>query len=64
MPKFEDFETEQYYYQRLHELGIQHISWSSQLKVLTKNLIDKSLEDLTSSLPDLNRASLDEIHIC
>jgi hypothetical protein len=64
MPKFEDFETEQYYYQRLRELGIQHISWDSQLKVLTKDFIDESLQDLTSSIPELKRASLNEIHIC
>ena len=64
MPKFEDFETEQYYYQKLRKLGIQHMSWNSQLKVLTKDLIDESLQDLTSSIPELKRASLDEFHIC
>lgn len=64
MPKFKDYETEEYYYQKLRELGIQHISWSSQLKVLTKDLIDESLEDLTSSIAELKRESFDEIHIC
>ncbi len=64
MPNFEDFETEQYYYQRLHELGIQHINWGSELNVLSKKLIDNSLEDLTSSIPELKRASLDELYIC
>ena len=64
MPKFEDFETEQYYYQRLRKHGIQHINWGSQLKILTKEEIDEVLEDLSSSIPELKRGSLDEIHIC
>lgn len=64
MPKFEDFESEQYYYQRLHVPGIQHINWGSELKILSKELIDESLEYLTTSIPELRRASVDEIQIC
>ncbi|MGC6174030.1 hypothetical protein [Lacrimispora sp. 38-1] len=64
MPKFEDFETEQYYYQRLREYGIQHINWGSQFKILTKELINESLEDFTSSIPELKKTSFDELHIC
>lgn len=64
MPKFEDYETEQYYYQRLREHGIQHINWRSQLKILTKEEIDEVLEDLSCSIPVLKRGELDEFHIC
>lgn len=64
MPKFQDFETEQYYYQRLREHGIQHINWGNQLKILTKEGIDEVLEDLSCSIPELKPESLDEIHIC
>lgn len=64
MPKFEDYETEQYYYQRLREHGIQHINWGSQFISLTKDEIDEVLEDLSSSIPELKRGALDEIQIC
>lgn len=64
MPKFEDYETEQYYYQRLREHGIQHINWGSQLKILTKEEIDEVLEDHSCSIHELKRGALDVLHIC
>ncbi|NCC43071.1 MAG: hypothetical protein EOM18_05685 [Clostridia bacterium] len=50
MLKFEDYETEQYYYKRLNELNIRHMNWGSGDVCLSREKIDQSLESVEAAI--------------
>ncbi|MDD3186296.1 MAG: hypothetical protein PHD70_07540 [Anaerostipes sp.] len=53
MLKFEDYETEQYYYKRLQELGICHVNWGFGDVYLTRDEIDSNLSSLEDTIRKL-----------
>lgn len=50
MLRFEDYETEQYYYKRMQELRIRHINWGHGDICLTIEEIDANFAAMEDAL--------------